>query len=108
MHQRDIAFRNARRLKTPESWALARAFRSRVSSGIRKAKRGFICRQIYIADGESQKFWRIKNDAFFKTTERKIGEIIDPENGDLVHGKYAADMVNRYFCNISNRLANQF
>lgn len=82
MHQRDIAFRNARKLKTPETSALARAFRSPVSSRIRLAGCKFICQQIDLADGDSQKFWRI-NDSFFKTSEKKIAEIDDPKTGNL-------------------------
>lgn len=39
MHQRDIAFRHARRDSTPEAWSLARNFRSRVNRDVRVARK---------------------------------------------------------------------
>lgn len=108
MHQRDFAFWAARRQKTPETWALARAFRSRVSAKIRAARRCHITRQIDLVNGDSRKFWNIINDSFFKASPSKINEIQDVTTGKILRGKEAADAVNSYFCGISDRLACKF
>lgn len=108
MHQRDVAFRYARREKTQEAWALARKFRARVSKDLRTARKRFICNQIDVADGDGQKFWHIINNAFFKATSKAVNEITDPETGKTFTGKAAADSVNNYFCGISEKLAVKF
>lgn len=51
MPQRDKAFRVARRLKTPETWCLARSFCARVARELRIAKRAYISEQLRLGKG---------------------------------------------------------
>lgn len=108
MHQRDIAYCHARRDQTTQAWAVARQFRARVAKEIRSACRKFVCSQLELANGDSQKFWQVINNAFFKSNTKSIKEIMDIDTGIVHTGKAAADTVNHYFCQISKKLATKF
>lgn len=108
MRQRDVAFHHARHDPSPAAWALARQFRSRISREIRIARKNYICSQLVAPNGDSRKFWHTINDSFLKTKPTPITQINDELTGQTLSGKPAADLVNRYFCEISSKLAKKF
>lgn len=83
MKQRDKAFKNARRLNTPETWNLAHLFRSWVAKELRIARKNYITKQLNLANGDGRKFWRIINSTFFPKSAAPVSQIYKSKTDDL-------------------------
>lgn len=108
MRERDRAFREVRKHKTPDNWQLARILRARVARELRLARKEYILAQLHEANGDGKKFWRTIHTEFFNKLSPPITSVFDESNQNLVDGTQAADMINRFFCNISTKLSSKF
>lgn len=108
MRERDKAYLRARKTKTDTLWQLARTFRARVAKELRVARCNYISRQIFHANGDGKKFWRIINSEFFKSPCRSLTQLYSEKDNCLLEGVLAADEINRFFCTVSVGLSEKF
>lgn len=104
MHDRDCAFKRARKGGDLNAWHTAKALRSKVAIKLRYSKKCFILNQLEQARGDSHKFWRIINKEFFGKTGVKITQVFAENGTTVLEGALAANELNRFFCNIGSSL----
>lgn len=107
IHTRDKAYRKARKSKLEIDLIHAKSLRQQVTRLLRNRKREFILKQIDLANGNSKIFWKTINRAFFTKSDPKLNQIWDERWNTLIDGEGAANLVNEYFCNISQTLSSE-
>lgn len=100
MHERDWAYKRAKKTGDKNTWQLARSLRSKVAAKLKLSKRLYILSQIEQVRGDSRKFWGIINKEFFSNSGAKVTQVYTQDKSKVLEGILAANELNRFFCTV--------
>lgn len=110
MALRDKLYRIARSKKKQNSnvaWAKARRQKLKVRRLIRSSKRNYIGNELDKSARDSKKYWKTIVSFFSDTGKQHLNKVICPTTGANLFGMEAACLINDFFCDIGEQLANK-
>lgn len=106
-HERDKLFKIARKSGLESDWLAARRQRQKVNYAIKKAKSNYFKQKLKECKGDSKKFWNIINEIISEKRAKEITTITDKSKELDVTGLCAANYLNKYFCEIGDKLVEK-
>ena len=108
IHDKDQAWKLAKRTGNEEDVARARRLRNSVKDIIRRAKKDFIQEELVRDETAPKKFWEKINHLLPSKDSGNSIRLMDKENKVIIEEKALPDYVNTFFTGIGPKLANKF
>lgn len=108
MVKRDRLFHRAR-LKPWDVnlWDKAKNLKYKIRAQIKQSKRDYVRQTLEKSKGNCKKYWQTISTLIKPRADKHLTGVICPETNSKLSGIAAADLINAYFCNIGESLANQ-
>ena len=92
--------------KTQNSYDRAASARRMYNRLVKEAKQNFMLGKLKQHNKDQNKFWNEIKKLIPKMNNREVKEVINPTTGNICSGKEANNLMNDYFINIGEQLAN--
>ena len=102
---KDTLLKKAKKSNKPADWEQARKIRNEVNAQVRLAKAEFIKSNLQTHAGDHKKFWQDIKQIIPDSTHSSKISLTDEISGTLVNELETPNYINRYFVNISQKLA---